>query len=187
MTHSSIPSPFIKLLRVKSGAGVGQRVFIGQYFDDATALSYLNARYYSGDHGQFLSQDPILLGVPVSKILTNPQRLNYYSYALDNPINYSDPNGEAATIEQQIASLTLQVQVLQRIVELYKTGAATQANAAYARYQNIAGGGAVVSKQSIFGRRPWAVLKSRSGESKHWCDGEAAGVPPDAQSSARNP
>jgi hypothetical protein len=29
-------------------AGVGQHIYIGQYADDATSLSYLNARYYDG-------------------------------------------------------------------------------------------------------------------------------------------
>src|SRR6266852_4061319 len=41
------------------GAGVGQSIYIGQYQNDAgNLLSYLNARFYNGAQGQFLSEDP---------------------------------------------------------------------------------------------------------------------------------
>ena len=59
----------------------------------ATGLSYLNARYYNSAQGQFLSEDPVFLGNPSRQNLANPQSLNSYSYANDNPINISDPNG----------------------------------------------------------------------------------------------
>jgi RHS repeat-associated protein len=59
--------------------GVGQRIFIGQFSDDS-GLSYLNARYYSSDRGQFISQDPMFWG---KQNLTNPQSFNSYSYAND--------------------------------------------------------------------------------------------------------
>src|SRR5262249_40033799 len=41
-----------------------QRKYIGQQYDSGTALSYLNARYYNGSQGQFLSEDPVFLGNP---------------------------------------------------------------------------------------------------------------------------
>src|SRR3989338_7381891 len=47
----------------ESGAGEGQRKFIGQYYDEDTELSYLNARYYDGARGQFTSQDPTHLAI----------------------------------------------------------------------------------------------------------------------------
>ncbi len=43
----------------ESGEGVGLSVFIGQTYDDSTTLSYLNARYYDGGNGKFISQDPV--------------------------------------------------------------------------------------------------------------------------------
>lgn len=70
-----------------------KRQFIGQYYDDAIALSYLNARYYDGGRGQFLSQDPLFTGDPNRQRLVNPQELNSYSYAANNPIRWSDPLG----------------------------------------------------------------------------------------------
>lgn len=35
----------------EGGGGVGQSIFIGQQYDAATQLSYLNARYYNGAQG----------------------------------------------------------------------------------------------------------------------------------------
>ena len=55
--------------------------------------AFLNARYYSSAQGQFLSEDPVFLGNPTKQNLANPQSLNSYSYANDNPINRSDPSG----------------------------------------------------------------------------------------------
>ena len=79
-----------------------QRTYIGQYADAGTGLSYLNARYYSGDRGQFLSQDPVFWEVGLSKdgksVLENPQAQNSYSYANDNPIGNKDPNGRLAPL-----------------------------------------------------------------------------------------
>jgi RHS repeat-associated protein len=72
------------------------RKYIGQEYDAATALSYLNARYYEGNRGQFLSQDPIFVSGPQSQNLSDPQSLNAYSYSEDNPIIKSDPTGKCA-------------------------------------------------------------------------------------------
>jgi RHS repeat-associated protein len=71
-----------------------QKQYIGQYEDPETNLNYLQARYYDGSKGEFLSEDPVFLGDPKSQDLQNPQNLNSYSYAIDNPINKSDPLGK---------------------------------------------------------------------------------------------
>jgi RHS repeat-associated protein len=73
-----------------------KRQFIGEVFDGETGLSYLNARYYNSAQGQFLSEDPVFLGDPKSQVLTDPQSLNSYSYANDNPVVKSDPSGRCA-------------------------------------------------------------------------------------------
>ena len=77
----------------KTGAGVDRRIYIGDIFDQSTGLNYLQARYQSPARGQFLSEDPVFLGNPVQQQLTNPQSLNSYSYANDNPITQKDPSG----------------------------------------------------------------------------------------------
>ena len=77
-----------------------QRKYIGQEYDEATKLNYLNARYYDSERGQFLSQDPVFLDPQgqskeiFTEFLTNPQSQNSYSYAKNNPITLSDPKGE---------------------------------------------------------------------------------------------
>ena len=71
-----------------------KRQYIGQMYDQGSGLSYLNARYYSGSQGQFLSEDPVFWGKPKAQNLMDPQSLNTYSYAEDNPIVKSDPSGK---------------------------------------------------------------------------------------------
>src|SRR5882762_4252381 len=57
-------------IRISVSTSTNQkRKFIGQFTDDS-GLSYLNARYYSSDRGQFLSQDPMFWSQKQS--LTNP-------------------------------------------------------------------------------------------------------------------
>jgi RHS repeat-associated protein len=54
----------------------------------------LQARYYDGSKGEFLSEDPVFLADPKSQDLQNPQSLNSYSYANDNPNTKTDPTGK---------------------------------------------------------------------------------------------
>jgi RHS repeat-associated protein len=77
------------------------RKFIGQFGDDL-GLSYLNARYYEGARGQFLSQDPVFLDDPRQQNLQDPQSLNAYSYSDDNPITKKDPLGKYVDISGSI-------------------------------------------------------------------------------------
>jgi RHS repeat-associated protein len=91
--------------RLDSGTDVSQREFIGQFFDEASKMSYLNARYYDNGRGQFLSQDPVhvslampaalkqLTGLDAQRYLVDPQLLNSYSYGRGNPIVNKDPQG----------------------------------------------------------------------------------------------
>lgn len=96
------------------------RKYIGQVYDGATGLNYLNARYQDGARGQFISEDPTFWSQ--NQNLSDPQSLNSYSYANDNPINKSDPNGLAASdpssqavqaaIQGKINDIKSQVQAL---------------------------------------------------------------------------
>ena len=60
--------------------------FTGQRLD-GTGLYYYGARYYDPVIGRFISPDTI---VPNP---ANPQSLNRYSYAFNNPCRYTDPTG----------------------------------------------------------------------------------------------
>lgn len=56
-------------------------------FDNPDGLDYMMARYYSSSLGRFMSPDP-LAGHP-----QQPQTLNRYIYAGNNPIRFTDPTG----------------------------------------------------------------------------------------------
>ena len=74
--------------------------------DEETDLHYYGQRYYLQDIGRFNRQDPVafilhnekILKQEVNKdllqLLSNPQRLNTYSYSVNNPIIFIDPDGQ---------------------------------------------------------------------------------------------
>ena len=82
--------------RISLGSRTAQRQYIGQIYDVDTGLNYLNARYYDGNRGQFISQDSMFWQLP-EELLIDPQQQNSYSYARNNPINRSDPDGKLST------------------------------------------------------------------------------------------
>ncbi|MDP3976176.1 MAG: RHS repeat-associated core domain-containing protein, partial [bacterium] len=56
-----------------------------------------NARYYQSDIGKFISQDPFLKRMgDLMSVLSDPQALNSYSYAGNNPVKNTDTTGEVA-------------------------------------------------------------------------------------------
>ncbi|MEV4062421.1 polymorphic toxin-type HINT domain-containing protein [Nonomuraea dietziae] len=54
--------------------------------DDNTGLTHLGAREYDPSTGRFISVDPLL-------DIYDPQQINGYSYANNNPLAFSDPDG----------------------------------------------------------------------------------------------
>lgn len=64
--------------------------FTGKERDAETGLDYFGARYFSGAQGRFTSVDPSMASVT----LLSPQSWNRYTYAMNNPLRYVDPNGE---------------------------------------------------------------------------------------------
>lgn len=57
--------------------------YAGYWYDSETGLYYLMARYYNPVNGRFLSEDPARDGY------------NWYVYCDNNPIIYTDPNGQS--------------------------------------------------------------------------------------------
>jgi hypothetical protein len=71
-------------------------------------LLHLRARWYATYLNQFISPDPIIPDY------FNPQSLNKYSYAYNNPINHTDPSGntpECQSQECKIELVSTQIQV----------------------------------------------------------------------------
>lgn len=69
-----------------SGAGpdFGTKAYTGREWDQETGL-YYRARYYDAKVGRFLSEDPIGFFGGV----------NFYRFARNNPVNFTDPRGLA--------------------------------------------------------------------------------------------
>ncbi|MFO0701157.1 MAG: LamG-like jellyroll fold domain-containing protein [Nitrospira sp.] len=61
--------------------------YTGQERDASTGLMYYHARYYDPRLGRFISPDSIVPN------LRDPQDLNRYTYARNNPMLYTDPSG----------------------------------------------------------------------------------------------
>ena len=64
--------------------------FTGKERDQESGLDYFGARYYSSSMGRFSSPDPSGLYYADQ---ANPQSLNLYSYAQNNPLRNTDPTG----------------------------------------------------------------------------------------------
>jgi len=81
-----------------TGTSINNKRFVGKEKDEETGLSYFGARYEDAKIGRFISPDPVRAVDPSTSktnesLLLNPQRLNTYSYALNNPYRYIDPDG----------------------------------------------------------------------------------------------
>jgi RHS repeat-associated protein len=64
--------------------------FTGYERDSESGNDYASARFYASSVGRFMNPDPSGLA---SADPSNPQSLNLYSYALNNPLSLVDPSG----------------------------------------------------------------------------------------------
>jgi RHS repeat-associated protein len=68
--------------------------FTGKERDAESGLDYFEARYYSSTMGRFMSPDWSAKEEPVPYAkLDDPQSLNLYAYAGNNPLARIDPDG----------------------------------------------------------------------------------------------
>jgi RHS repeat-associated protein len=90
----------------KTNYGGAKYKYAGTQYDAGTGLDYAQQRYYNSARGTFISEDrvPMVLGDQTQiqqitgqsqqAVLADPQQLNFYGYARDNPITKSDPSGK---------------------------------------------------------------------------------------------
>jgi RHS repeat-associated protein len=72
--------------RGAAGTWPDNRGFLDQPTSSATGLTVIGARSYDPQVGRFVSDDPVL-------VTGDPQSLNGYAYAANNPTSASDPSG----------------------------------------------------------------------------------------------
>jgi RHS repeat-associated protein len=78
--------------RAISDASTVHYKFTGQEWDAETSLYNYGARLYDPALGRFMSADAV---IPSG----NPQSLNRYAYALDNPLKFTDPSGRIVVLD----------------------------------------------------------------------------------------
>lgn len=74
----------------KTLVNINPFIYKGYIFDQETNLYYLKSRYYSPILRRFISPDTLIGDVG------NIENYNLYTYAMNNPLMYFDPNGKAA-------------------------------------------------------------------------------------------
>ncbi|MBX7185678.1 MAG: RHS repeat-associated core domain-containing protein [Vicinamibacteria bacterium] len=153
---------------VKAGQS---RRFTGKERDAETGLDYFGARYFASKVGRFTTVDP-LMTIPAN--LANPQRWNRYSYGLNNPLRYIDPDGRDVSIALQFTGEWKQedrAAIIGKVTSWYKdlgVGAAYVFDAANAKHGSVFSG-------VILGYANVEVLDSAPPGNKHVSDKVYAG------------
>ena len=118
-----------------TGSATNDKRFVGKEKDEETGLSYFGARYEDARIGRFTAVDPVRAVDPITgktneKVLLNPQRLNTYAYALNNPYRYVDPDGR----EPLISDFMSRVVSNEAFIRFGEAIGASQLNAALTGY-----------------------------------------------------
>lgn len=99
-----------------SGSNANAYLFAGEQQDAATGLYYLRARYMDPQVGRFLTPDPFA-GSPF-----DPTSLHKYLYAVNNPVNVTDPGGQFSMMSISISIAIVGVLASIAYVNIIKPG-----------------------------------------------------------------
>jgi RHS repeat-associated protein len=114
-----------------AGGDAVRQQFTQKERDNETGLDYFLARYYSSIQGRFTSVDPFNIALEKQQAaelnqeraetlfnayLSQPQQWNRYSYAINNPLLYVDPDGEAIQLSNDKDERERQMHVLREAV-----------------------------------------------------------------------
>jgi len=124
-----------------SGASSEERLFTGKE-KDSTGIYYYGARYYSPLLRQFTQPDSMLPDI------YDPQQLNRYSYARNNPVKYVDPTGNWIDTVIDIASIGWDIKSIAQNPKDWKNWAALGADVVCAAIPFVVGGGLLVKAAS---------------------------------------
>jgi len=94
-----------------------RKQFTGYERDEESGLDFAQARFYAKNLGRFSSTDPILI---TPDRLTDPQRINLFSYARNNPLKYTDDSGEEIVLKLGMTQKQLDA-LVNALVETYMT------------------------------------------------------------------
>ncbi len=135
-------TPYGAIVATATTQDIGNKYkFTGKELDGETNLSYFGARYYNQAVGRFMAVDPALqfLTDPEKlkgitngdqrKILSDPQNLNEYSYARNNPVLLADPDGQFVFLVPFIAmyAVPIAITTVAMIGSMYATAEFSQA------------------------------------------------------------
>jgi RHS repeat-associated protein len=125
-TYTSLP--FGDALTPATG-GSSPDHFTGKERDGESGLDEFGARYYSSALGRFVTADWSATPVSVPyAVLGNPQTLNLYSYARNNPISKADAGGHVALADDLVVIGGITVTVAVIAAEIYESQPQNQRN-----------------------------------------------------------
>ncbi len=79
------------------GAGAHRRRMNDKFVDEVSALAYYGFRYYDKLSMTWTQSDPLYRFVPDLAKLGSSRRANLYTFSLQNPLRYLDPDGRDST------------------------------------------------------------------------------------------
>lgn len=91
---SFVFAPFGRILESSGPAASAQKYRLnGKYVDPLSELGYYGARYYDNVSLQWTQADPVYVRIPDMAASSTPRRASVYTFSLQNPNRYLDPDG----------------------------------------------------------------------------------------------